>query len=255
MTHAVASLPSAPARAGTVPVPSRPVPSSRGRLPAASSLLAVVARPGQESVELGGLLHAYRCLGTRLALLCLTRGEASPFNSSLERLETLRPWELQVAAGLLGVSSVAVADYPDGGLCGCPAEELTELVRREVRRQAPEVLLVVDPVAGSPDDAAVAVAARCAAQLDDLPVLARCLPESIGGWLADLGPRAAAARAVQRSAAAAHASQSEALPRVQRLLGLLDGRERLRWLALAHPERHGEPCPRSPGRMVRRRAG
>jgi N-acetylglucosamine malate deacetylase 2 len=241
MTHTAAYRPSAPARARTMPVPPnrgplpaarRPVPAARRPLPAARCLLVVVARPGQESVELGGILHAYRRSDTRLALLCLTRGEASPLNSSLERLETVRPWELQVAAGLLGFSSVAVADYPDGGLSGCPAGELTERIRREVRRQAPDVLLVVDPAAGSRDDAAVAAAARCAAQLDDLPVLARSLPESRGGWLADLGPQAADARAVQRSAVAAHVSQSEALPRVQHSLGLLDGHERLRWLAL-----------------------
>jgi N-acetylglucosamine malate deacetylase 2 len=239
MTGTVAYLPSARARAATVPAPP-----DRGRLPAAKSLLAVVARPGQESVELGGLLHAYRCSGTRLALLCLTRGEASPFNSSLERLETVRPWELKVAAGLLGVSSVAVADYPDGGLGGCPAQELTGLIRREIRRQAPEMLLVVDPAVGSPDDVAVAAAVRRAAQLDDLPALARCLPESPGGWLADLGSQAAAARAAQRSAAAAHASQSDALPMAQHILGLLDGRERLRWLALADPERDGHALGR-----------
>ena len=48
--------------------------------------------------------------------------------------------------------------------------------------------------------------------------------------LIGLGPDAAAARAVQRSAVAAHASQSAALPGLRRRLDLLDGRERLRWL-------------------------
>ena len=42
--------------------------------------------------------------------------------------------------------------------------------------------------------------------------------------------RTATARAVQRSAVAAHASQSEALPEVERRLDLLGGRETLRWL-------------------------
>ena len=61
------------------------------------------------------MLHTFRRGGARLTLLCLTRGEASPLNSTCERLETIRPFELHVAAGLLGVSSVTVADYPDGG--------------------------------------------------------------------------------------------------------------------------------------------
>jgi N-acetylglucosamine malate deacetylase 2 len=209
-------------------------PGLHGTLPRARNLLAVVSRPGQESVDLGGLLYAYRRSGARLALLCLTRGEASPLNSSLERLETLRPWELQVAAGLLGVSSITVVDYPDGRLSGRRAGQLIERVCREVRRQAPDLLLVVDPDDGSPDDVAVAAATQRAGQRAGLPVLARCMPGGSSGWLADLGPHAAAARAAARSAAAAHASQSDGLAGVQCRLGLLDGQERLRWLAPAH---------------------
>jgi N-acetylglucosamine malate deacetylase 2 len=211
-----------------------PVPVIHGALPRARNVLAVVARPGQESVELGGLLYAYRRSGARLALLCLTRGEASPLNSSLERLETLRPWELQVAAGLLGVSSIAVVDYPDGRLGASRDGQLTGRVCREVRRQAPDLLLVIDPDDGSPDDVAVAAAAQRAGQRAGLPVLARCMPGGRSGWLADLGPHAAAARAAQRSAASAHTSQSDGLAAVQCRLGLLDGQERVRWLALAH---------------------
>jgi N-acetylglucosamine malate deacetylase 2 len=212
-----------------------PRPRIHRALPRAGSVLAVVARPGQESVELGGLLYAYRRSGARLALLCLTRGEASPLNSSLERLETLRPWELQVAAGLLGVSSIAVVDYPDGRLSGRRAVgQLTERVCREVRKQAPDLLLVIDPDDGSPDDVAVAAAAQRAGQRVGLPVLARCIPGGRSGWLADLGPHAAAARAAQRAAAAAHTSQSDGPAGMQCRLGLLNGQERVRWLALAH---------------------
>jgi hypothetical protein len=55
-------------------------------------------------------------------------------------------------------------------------------------------------------------------------------PGGHSGWLIDLGADASAARAVQRSAVAAHASQSVTLPLLRRRLDLLDGRERLRWL-------------------------
>jgi len=76
-----------------------------GWLPRAHSVLVVLARPGQESADLGGLLYAFRRAGTGLALLCLTRGEASPLNSTrAARLEAVRPWELQLAAGILGIS-------------------------------------------------------------------------------------------------------------------------------------------------------
>jgi LmbE family N-acetylglucosaminyl deacetylase len=200
-------------------------------LPWARNVLAVIARPGQESAGLGALLYAFRRRGARLALLCLTRGEASPLNSTCERLETIRPWELQAAAGLLGISSVTVSDYPDGGLRLEPVPGLTEKVRRAIRSHAPDLLLVVDPAAaGDPDDARAAKAACLAAEPVGLPVLARTLPGGRSGWVIELGAEAAAARAIQRSAVAAHASQSAAEPQLLRRLDLLDGRERLRWL-------------------------
>src|SRR5262249_20097937 len=74
-------------RAGRLPVDPRadarvagPVPAvpAAGPLSRAQMVLAVTARPDQKSAELGGLLHAFGGTGASLALLCLTRGEASP---------------------------------------------------------------------------------------------------------------------------------------------------------------------------------
>jgi LmbE family N-acetylglucosaminyl deacetylase len=217
------------------PVPARALPWTR-------NILAVIARPGQESADLGALLYAFRRRGARLALLCLTRGEASPLNSTCARLETIRPWELQVAASLLGVSSLTVSDYPDGGLRLAPVPELTERVRRAIRGHAPDLLLVVDPAAvGDPDDAWAAKAACLAAESAGLPVLARTLPGARSGWVAALGADAAAARAIQRSAVAAHVSQSAAGPQVLRRLDLLGSRERLRWLVPPAPDSRAAP--------------
>ncbi len=74
------------------------IPTSRatpqGALPAATAVLAVTARPGQESAELGGILLAFRRAGASLSLLCLTRGEAAAVNSGAARLEAVRPWEV-----------------------------------------------------------------------------------------------------------------------------------------------------------------
>ena len=130
-------------------------PSGRP-LPRAGHILAVTARPGQESADLGRLLYAFRRRGASLGLLTLTRGEASPLNSTCERLEAIRLWELQVAAGLLGISALMVAEYPDGQLNRQPAAELTERVRRAIRQHATDLLLVIDPATADPDDAAVA---------------------------------------------------------------------------------------------------
>lgn len=217
----------------------------RGAPPRAEHVLAVTARPGQESAELGGLLYAFRRSGARLTLLCLTRGEASQLNSGYAPLEAIRPWELQLAASVLGISSVTVANYPDGGLSHHPITELTERVRRAIRQHAPDLLLVIDPVAGDPDDTVAAIATSTAARQAGLPVVACTVADARGAWMIGLGADAETARAIQRSAAAAHASQSEALPLV--LAGLAD-QDYLRWLvprdrqATVPLEHHREPA-------------
>jgi N-acetylglucosamine malate deacetylase 2 len=204
-------------------LPADPLPRTR-------IVLAVTARPGQESTDLGLLLYAFRRHGACLALLSLTRGEASPLNSTCQRLETIRPWELLTAAGLLGVSSVAVADYPDGGLSRYPIADLAELVGRVIREHEPGLMLVTDPAEGDADDAAVARVVCRAAEQATVPVLARVPPAALGGRLADLGPAAADAHAVRRSAIAAHASQYRPRAPGQPAWRSQPSRERLRWL-------------------------
>jgi LmbE family N-acetylglucosaminyl deacetylase len=194
-------------------------------------VLVVTARPGQESADLGGLLYAFRRAGASLALLCLTRGEASPLNSAwCARPEAIRPWELQLAANVLGIRDVTVSSNRDGGLRSHPVADLTQLVRRAIRRYCADMLLVIAPEAGDPDDTAAARAACAAARQAGIPVVTRTEPGARGSWIIDLGADAATARAIQKSAAAAHQSQSQALPELIRRLDLLDGREALRWL-------------------------
>lgn len=245
MPSTLAQVPAQPMPAGTAgvsagragwppPLPARP-------LPAARKVLAVTARPGQESVDLGALLYVLRRGGASSALLSVTRGEASPLNSTCGKLEAVRLWELHAAAGVLGISSVAVADFPDGRLGRCPVDAITERVEREISRHAPDLLLTVDPVTGGPDEAVVAQAVRAAASRSGVPAMARAVPGAAGGWLTDLGADAAGARAIQRSAAAAHASQAEAMPAVSRHLSSLGSGERLRWLA-GGPRAAGYPA-------------
>ena len=208
-------------------------------------MLVVTARPGQESADLGGLLYAFRRSGASLALLCLTRGEASPLNSTWCRAAGSRP-ALGTAAGRQcpGHLRVTVASYPDGGLRSHPAADLTQLVRHAIRRYSADLLLVIAPEAGDPDDTAVALAACAAARQAGVPVVARAEPRAAGTWMIDLGTDAATARAIQKSAAAAHQSQSDALPELIRRLDLLDGREALRWLVPPSPApEHGKTIP------------
>jgi N-acetylglucosamine malate deacetylase 2 len=199
-------------------------------LPRAERVLTVTARPGQESADLGALLYTFGQEGARVALLSLTRGEASRLNSTVEPLESVRPWELRVAANVLGVSSVAVADYPDGRLSCCEPSALAQRVSRAVADQSADLVLVSDPVENGLDEAIVAMAACEAARAAGVPALARTVSAARGGWQVDLGEHAAHARAAQRSAIEAHASQSAALADMTFRLRLLGSSEWLRWL-------------------------
>jgi LmbE family N-acetylglucosaminyl deacetylase len=220
--------------------------ASAATLPKAVSVLVVTARPGQESADLGGLLYAFRRAGASLSLLCLTRGEAAAQNSACARLEAIRPWELRLAAAVLGISEVTVASYPDGELHQHPVAELTDRIRRAIRQHTADLLLIVDPEAGNRDDATVARAAEAAVAHAGVPIVAHTRPGAPGAWMIDLGSDSASARAIQKCAAAAHTSQSEALPTLMHRLDRLDGREALRWLHFPQPvpsQRDEKPVP------------
>jgi N-acetylglucosamine malate deacetylase 2 len=213
-----------------IPRPRTPSESIGGSLPRAVSVLAVTARPGQESADLGGVLYAFRRAGASLSLLSLTRGEAAGQNSGTTRLEAIRPWETQLAASILGIGGIGVANYRDGELHEYPSAELAERIGRAILDRAADLLLVVAPEAGDRADAAVARAAEAAAAAAGVPAVASTRRGVNGVWTIDLGADTEIARAIQKSAAAAHASQSEVLPATIRRLDLLGSGETLRWL-------------------------
>jgi LmbE family N-acetylglucosaminyl deacetylase len=212
-----------------------------GALPAGAAILAVTARPGRESAELGGLLLAFRQVGASLSLLCLTRGETAASSSGSARPEAVRPWEVQLAGSILGLRDVGVANYRDGQLHQYRTADLTERIDRAIRQYQPDLLLVIAPEAGDSGDGAVARAAIAAAEGAGLPVVARTRPGTAGAWTVSLGGNAEIIRAVQHSAVAAHASQSDLLPTVMERLDLLEDEETLRWLRFPH----GTPAQRS----------
>jgi N-acetylglucosamine malate deacetylase 2 len=199
-------------------------------LPNAGRILAVTARPGQESADLGGLLYAFRRSGSSLSLLCLTRGEAAAQNSGTRRLEAERPWEVQTAASILGISHVAVAGFRDGSLHHCHPSDLAGRIKQAVRDYSADQLLVVAPEIGDIGDSAVARAATAAALAAGIPLAARTRPGVSGSWMLDLGADAEVARAIQKSAAAAHATQAESLPELISRLDQLGSVETMRWL-------------------------
>lgn len=199
-------------------------------LPSAVRVLTVTARPGQESADLGGLLFAFRRSGADLSLLCLTRGEASQHNAGTVRLEASRPEEVQVAASILGIRRVSVAGYRDGNLHHYRIPDLAERIQQAVSEHTADLVLVIAPETGDIADAAVARAATAAALQAGVAVAARTRPGVSSAWMLDLGIDAEVARAIQKSAAAAHASQAEALPELISRLDRLGSLEALRWL-------------------------
>jgi len=204
-------------------------------LPGAVSVLAVTARPGQESTDLGGVLYAFARAGAGLSLLALTRGEAAAHNSGTGRLEAVRPWEVQLAASVLGIDEVAVASYRDGSLPEYPLGELAGRIGRSIRDRSADLVLVVAPEVGDREDDAVARAARVAAEAAGIPAVAVTRPGEHGAWTVDLGVDAELARAIQKSAVAAHASQSELLPSLIDRIDRLGRFESLRWLLFPEP--------------------
>jgi LmbE family N-acetylglucosaminyl deacetylase len=199
-------------------------------LPSAVRVLAVTARPGQESTDLGGLLYAFRRSGASLSLLCLTRGKAAGQGSGSTRIEEARPWEVQMAAAILGIRQVAVADYRDGSLHHYRTSDLADRILQAAAEYAADLVLVLAPETGDIGDAAVARAAPAAALQAGLPLAGRTRPGVSGAWMLDLGADAELARAIQKSAAAAHATQAEALPELLSRVDQLDSVEALRWL-------------------------
>src|SRR5215470_7851050 len=105
-------------------------------LPSAVRVLAVTARPPQESVDLGGVLYAFRRSGTILSLLCLTQGETAARNPGTARPEAAAAWEVQLAASILGVSQVDVAGYRDGSLHHYHRSELAGRIQQAISEYA-----------------------------------------------------------------------------------------------------------------------
>ncbi|PJE08365.1 MAG: GlcNAc-PI de-N-acetylase [Mycobacterium sp.] len=154
--------------------------TDRGRLPTWRSLLTVIAHPDDESFGLGAILSTFADQGTALAVLCLTRGEASTLHGVAGDLSDIRAAEL-AAAKVLGVSTVQLLDYPDGNLADTPAAELAVPVVELAQRSSAQGLLAFDAagVTAHPDHRQATAAALAATTNTGLPVLGWTLPATV----------------------------------------------------------------------------
>ncbi len=140
-------------------------------------LLAVLAHPDDETFLCGGTLARYASEGSRVSLICATRGEAGEISDpSLARPENLgevREGELRAACRALGIRDITILGYRDSGMEGAEGNDHPQAFRRAdmdeivghvvriVRRTRPQVLLTFDPNGGygHPDHITVHTAA------------------------------------------------------------------------------------------------
>ena len=203
--------------------PRAPEDGPLDRLPAWREVLAVVAHPDDECFGLGALLSSFVAAGSRVSLLCLTRGEASTLHGVDGDLGAIRARELADAATALGIARVRLARFPDGGLSGVDLEVLVA----EITSFASDVLtdgIVAfdrDGVTGHPDHRCATEAAIAFASRVGIPVLGWALPQAValtldaefGADFGGFGPasidlRVAVDRKGQREAIGLHRSQA-----------------------------------------------
>lgn len=131
-------------------------------------LLLVLAHPDDESMGNGSMIARHRGAGVQVHLVCATRGGAGwsglPAGRRREELPAIRTSELGRAAEVLGLASIALWDYPDGGVAGCDQVEMSRRIGRVIEQVAPDVVVGWGPDGGygHPDHIAVGAATDAA---------------------------------------------------------------------------------------------
>ena len=215
------------------------------QLPPWRSVLVVVAHPDDESFGLGAVICAFIEAGARVSVLCFTQGEASTLCDVTGDLAEVRGQELSAAADVLGITSVRLLAYPDGGLDQMDSGELAQQVVALGRDRSTDGLLVFDRtgITGHADHIAATEAAVSAATALSVDVLAWTLAVDVADQLraefgADFRGQPAdeidleltVDRAGQRRAVECHPSQAVPGSALWRRLELQGDTELLRWL-------------------------
>jgi LmbE family N-acetylglucosaminyl deacetylase len=127
-------------------------------------ILFVLAHPDDESMGNGCTIHRHTAAGVAVHLLCLTRGGAGwgglPAGRRAEELPEIRTAELERAARRLGLASLRICDYPDGGVPNCDHDDVARRVAASIRAVEPDLVVGWGPDGGygHPDHIAVGAA-------------------------------------------------------------------------------------------------
>ena len=111
----------------------------------AARLLAVLAHPDDESFLMGGTLARCAAAGVEVRVVTGTRGEAGRGDPDREQNGRRREGELRDAIAVLGVRSLELLGYPDGGVAQVPRPQLVERVMAAIHAWAPVVVLGFGP--------------------------------------------------------------------------------------------------------------
>jgi LmbE family N-acetylglucosaminyl deacetylase len=139
---------------------------------AVPALLVVTAHPDDEVLHFGGLMYWSAVAGSRVTLVCATRGEAGqiadPALATPDTLGAVREAELRASCALLRVADVRLMDYRDSGMagtadnehprafCRAPAEDVVPRLVEVIRQVRPAIVATwgTDGGYGHPDHVA-----------------------------------------------------------------------------------------------------
>lgn len=110
-------------------------------------LLIVGAHPDDETFFAGGTIAKYAAEGTRVSVVCATRGErgATADLCSIEELPKIREAELHDAMNILGVHGVYFLPYQDQKLADAPGEQIRRQLVEVIRETRPDIVITFDP--------------------------------------------------------------------------------------------------------------
>jgi LmbE family N-acetylglucosaminyl deacetylase len=140
--------------------------------------LFVLAHPDDESLANGCTIRRHSAAGVAVHLVCLTRGGAGwgglPAGRRPDELPEIRAVELKRAAHRLGLASVQICDYPDGGVQICDQDEVADRIADSIRSVQPDLVVGWGPDGhyGHPDHVAAGAATDRAVTMvaPDLPL-------------------------------------------------------------------------------------
>jgi len=108
-------------------------------------ILYVFPHPDDESYGPGPAISRQRRQGHEVHLLTLTRGGATrqrhKYGYSVQEMGEVRYQEMQCVARVLDLSGMNVLDLPDSGLKEMDPREIEAVVRAEIERLQPEVVV------------------------------------------------------------------------------------------------------------------